>query len=638
MAQINTQNTAVEIPFDLNQIFSLTYEFQQLKLVLEHLFGELKKNSDATNRVDMKLVSKMMLIDKLKTDNDNFAKDIKNIRDICKELEHKSVAHDGDLSALKTDSETCKMNLSLLNRQIGALPQRMNDAEDKLEDFSNRIEELEKKIGNVGGSGVDEKLLNDYLKRLEKCEKKSKKAKDLSKKNAKKHKKWKPKWEHMQKDIEDLKKLMNQKTDQSLFDEEIDRLKNLLNQLASSDKDISAPIIQSGPSFSSKEMADIREAIKLVWQHEKRLEGFDFDKLKEKLSDLKSDIEKNEKKFEKFEHSASKDIKMLKEWCARLEQMLADSGKGSSTVTDAQFSLLVKRVEKLEEKFILLQKSQTMQSSAGFRETTDTLGDENLRDLTARLNAMQAEIDALRNEFAKWLKEFQDCLNGKADLDALQNLERLLLERLGEMVKGLTKQLADKNDTKKALKMLERQLKNLYDIFMQSKGHHENEDDAMFTRKPLGGTSCASCEKDIVNLQGRKADYLPWSKFPFRDPSERIARVGQGFSKMLSMINPDTLSRFDHNGKFNSIHASHNHNHFNPHNLKHNGSQEGFYQEEMEDHVPVNSTLPLHKPGTAGKTMNNFYPGQQMQDMGRRPGSAQVPKPRVKNNLTKGKK
>jgi len=37
-------------------------------------------------------------------------------------------------------------------------------------------------------------------------------------------------------------------------------------------------------------------------------------------------------------------------------------------------------------------------------------------------------------------------------------------------------------------------------------------------------------------------DYLPWGKLPFRDPSERIARVGQGFSKMLSMINPDQLS------------------------------------------------------------------------------------------------
>ena len=61
----------------------------------------------------------------------------------------------------------------------------------------------------------------------------------------------------------------------------------------------------------------------------------------------------------------------------------------------------------------------------------------------------------------------------------------------------------------------------------KSGGTHtnENEDDAMFTKKPLGGMSCASCEKDIINLQGKKVNFHPWSKFPFRDPSERIARV-----------------------------------------------------------------------------------------------------------------
>ncbi len=83
---------------------------------------------------------------------------------------------------------------------------------------------------------------------------------------------------------------------------------------------------------------------------------------------------------------------------------------------------------------------------------------------------------------------------------------------------------------------------------MSRGGGSDNEDDAMFTKKPLGGMSCASCEKDIINLQGRKADYLPWNKLPYRDPAERIARVGQGFSKMLSMINPDTLSRYDNSG------------------------------------------------------------------------------------------
>ncbi len=38
------------------------------------------------------------------------------LKDICKELESKSCAHDEDLSTLKTDMEICKMNLSLINR------------------------------------------------------------------------------------------------------------------------------------------------------------------------------------------------------------------------------------------------------------------------------------------------------------------------------------------------------------------------------------------------------------------------------------------------------------------------------------------------------------------------------------------
>jgi hypothetical protein len=113
--------------------------------------------------------------------------------------------------------------------------------------------------------------------------------------------------------------------------------------------------------------------------------------------------------------------------------------------------------------------------------------------------------------------------------------------RLNDIVAALSKQFADKGETKKALKLLERQVKNLYDLFM-SKGQGGGEEDAMFLKK---GYSCASCEKDLVNLYGKKVEFMPWSKLPFRDPSERIARVGQGFSKMLSMINPDQLSQFN---------------------------------------------------------------------------------------------
>ena len=62
----------------------------------------------------------------------------------------------------------------------------------------------------------------------------------------------------------------------------------------------------------------------------------------------------------------------------------------------------------------------------------------------------------MKNEFAKWLKEMQDALNSKADIEQLNALEKMLMDRLNEIVKALTKQLADKNDTKKALKLLER--------------------------------------------------------------------------------------------------------------------------------------------------------------------------------------
>jgi len=63
----------------------------------------------------------------------------------------------------------------------------------------------------------------------------------------------------------------------------------------------------------------------------------------------------------------------------------------------------------------------------------------------------------------------------------------------------------------------------------------------MFTKKPLGGMSCASCERNVNNLYGHIAEYQPWKKLPFREPSDRIARYGPGFSKILSMMRPDQM-------------------------------------------------------------------------------------------------
>lgn len=89
-----------------------------------------------------------------------------------------------------------------------------------------------------------------------------------------------------------------------------------------------------------------------------------------------------------------------------------------------------------------------------------------------------------------------------------------------------TKRFADKGETKKAFKAIEKQIKNIYELYLSKQGGGSgDEEDAMFSKKPLGGFSCASCEKKLVNLAPNPGDYHPWGKFPFRDPNERIAKV-----------------------------------------------------------------------------------------------------------------
>ena len=58
----------------------------------------------------------------------------------------------------------------------------------------------------------------------------------------------------------------------------------------------------------------------------------------------------------------------------------------------------------------------------------------------------------------------------------------------------------------------------------------------MVSKKHLCGFSCACCDKDLINLNAKQVEYVTWGRMPNRDPYERIARVGQGFSKILSVM------------------------------------------------------------------------------------------------------
>ena len=92
---------------------------------------------------------------------------------------------------------------------------------------------------------------------------------------------------------------------------------------------------------------------------------------------------------------------------------------------------------------------------------------------------------------------------------------------------------ADRQENDIAHRLLQKNLKNLYDLFVAMKSDISGSEDPMFTTKGTAG-QCASCAKGIVNLSGYRADHAVWDGFPFKDPSKRMMKSGMDFSKMFA--------------------------------------------------------------------------------------------------------
>ena len=95
------------------------------------------------------------------------------------------------------------------------------------------------------------------------------------------------------------------------------------------------------------------------------------------------------------------------------------------------------------------------------------MDDGRIADLERRVQALEDALNQLRDDFARMFKELQDMINGKPDFD---QIEKMIHDRLNEIVKALTKQFADKGDVRKTMKMYEKQLQNLYNVVMNRVG------------------------------------------------------------------------------------------------------------------------------------------------------------------------
>lgn len=109
--------------------------------------------------------------------------------------------------------------------------------------------------------------------------------------------------------------------------------------------------------------------------------------------------------------------------------------------------------------------------------------------------------------------------------------DRILHERIDNLEKALAKA---KSDLKKAIWVLDERVKKLMQNQQAASEPRGTMEDAMFSKKPLEGISCASCEKNLINISGLPVQYYNWKKLPASH--ERIPMIGQGFSRILQTL------------------------------------------------------------------------------------------------------
>jgi ribosomal protein S17E len=230
------------------------------------------------------------------------------------------------------------------------------------------------------------------------------------------------------------------------------------------------------------------------------------DKFKEVINMFTDRVDGHEARITKLEE----EVKML------IERPIAaptDDGPQidySLFCMKSDYNNLAERVKKVEKRNI----------EQDDRLTNNELRIEKLEKMISdpleRIMALEQAVAGIHLELNNRVT-VQDLYNEmlkKADINGLKALEASLM-RLNDHVADLVNQFADRIENDKAHKLLQKNLKNLYDLFMSLKGEG-TEDDPMFTTK---GLNCASCAKGVINMIGFRADHNPWSNFPFKDPA-----------------------------------------------------------------------------------------------------------------------
>ena len=437
--------------------------------------------------------------------------------------------------------------LKTLEALLDNYNKKLNEIENKINNLTIKIEELEAKINALKNADNVPKQdsgnnFNEDLENLKKALEELKQAHDQTVIRVTNNK------EQIDLILERLNEINNgYKTGDENLQKEIDEINKKINQINSQiDLLLKLPrgTGDTKNEYSNMDLSAINELMKKVINLENDYKAFvekvNIDEIYRQLKFLhetKADKKELKEKYDDHQIQIDAINKRLDSLFAQMLNRKNDSP--DQPVIDIDFSLYLPKTE--FEKY----KRETAQE---FKKIWDEI--KNIKDLINKLFEL---------------------LNTKANLSDLEDLKNFILAKLEELALACNKKFADRNETANNLKYLEDQLRKLFELLSASKKDTINEaDNWLLAKKPISGYSCAACESVIGNLRDDENKFIPWNKLPLRDPGDKLYRMGNGFSKMLQMLNFDSYGNVSLNPNiineanfYNNININNNSNNIN---------------------------------------------------------------------------
>ena len=477
------------------------------------------------------------------------------------------------LEQIVCDFEDCMDNLKRKNEEIEA---KLKDMDLKMQDFN--IADLLKENAIMGDNGEDGQGNNLLLNIVSNLEKKINAKTKMTDERLNKIEETNYK---LVKDTQNMKNAQdgNKRTLKNLKQANDDLISNMKNlekfvlesaqnptqKFESQIKNIPKEKEEKDES-SKSEKKERKNSLLSISQHEPQIDLENNEKIKEivkRLSDLEKDVKRlpNQLGVEQIKSDVtalksgigncalSQDLKEAREKDDDMQKQinfLKDQFDDytSNTADHEDLQNVKRKLELLNSKEhenetniqeIIKQMNQNSNNNMQFTGSDKYLEVHKYEDFKTQIIKEFSSVNDNFTHLRRLVDNILDALKNKPSYRDIKALEEEITVKFEEIKVASAKKFAEKIETTKNFKYLDQQIKHILQVYIRKDNKSDNW---LLAKKSLNANLCASCESYIGDLKDN-SNFQPWNKYPLRDPNDKVYRLGNGFSKMLQLIQVD---------------------------------------------------------------------------------------------------